>query len=283
MFLKTETIRFYSVVVALSIASLVTGCGGVGDGSTAFRGTSLATDFPTTDGGTAAALQTTAQTVPIESSSIQSTILESDGWQIHWDDSNGVARRMTPPSERVILYTQPDPLNECDYNEIIGGVLSVVGSIVSFETHHGWYCQGNAHPGNIVRFQTIDLNTGAEVDIRQLVPDTHVVTALKKHELINKALAGSDPTDLQSLIDHADGGCEVSFLFLATSFAVYELRNDKVAVRFGLGHGCEVMRGNLTEIEIDLPFPKDLDVEAADVKGHLMKTLAPGPTRGRPI
>ena len=211
------------------------------------------------------------------------TVLESDGWQIRWDDSSAIARRTADPSEQVVLYAQPETRDECDYNELKGRVLSVVGSIVSFETNSGWYCQGNAHPGHVARFRTIDLQTGEDVDIRRLLPDADVVAALKEHPFVNKALGEHDPADLGSLIRQADGGCAATFLFLATSFVVYELRDDKVAVRFGLTHGCELMRGNLTEIEIEIPVPQGLRVEQADAKGHLMKTLAPGAVREAPL
>jgi len=208
--------------------------------------------------------------------------VESGGWRISWDDSRGTAQRAADPSANVILYEQPNQSEDCDYNELRGRVLSVVGSLVSFETTSGWYCQGNAHDGAVARFATVDLNTGAEVDIRQFVSDTTVLAALKQDSLVNNALIGRDPDDLRSLIDQADGGCAVSFLLLATSFAFYELRGDRIAVRFGLGHGCEVMRGALNEIEIELPFPMGLDVEEADAKGNLMNNLAPGQVRRYP-
>lgn len=215
--------------------------------------------------------------------SAQSGFVESDGWQISWDDSRGTAQRSTPPSANVVLYQQPVPSEDCDYNELTGRVLSVVGSLVSFETSSGWYCQGTAHGGAVARFSTVDLETGAAVNIRSLVPETAIVAALKQDGLVNEALDGRDPEDLRSLIGQADGGCAVSFLLLATSFAFYELRGDKVAVRFGLGHGCEVMRGALNEIEIELPFPGGLDVEEADTRGHLMNNLAPGQVRRFPV
>ena len=205
--------------------------------------------------------------------------VESDGWQIGWDDTMGVARRAGHPSAEVILYEQPEQSDGCDYNELSGRVLSVVGSLVSFETTRGWYCQGNAHPGKSARFHAVDLDTGAEVDIRSLVEDASIVAALKQDGLVSKALNGCDPEDLESLVEQADGGCAVSFPRLATSFAFYEPRDDKVAVRFGLGHGCEVMRGALSEIEVELPFPIGLDVEGADAKGQLMNSLAPGRVR----
>lgn len=208
--------------------------------------------------------------------------IESGSWQISWDDSRGAAQRTADPSAEVVLYEQPEPSGECDYNELRGRVLSIVGSLVSFETNSAWYCHGTAHDGAFARFGTVDLDTGAAVDIRSLVPETAIVAALKQDGLVNRALDGRDPEDLRSLIDQADGGCAVSFLSLETSFAFYEIRGGKAVVRFGLGHGCEVMRGLLNEIEIEVPFPTGLDVEEADARGHLMNNLAPGRVRRYP-
>lgn len=212
--------------------------------------------------------------------SAQAEIVESGGWQISWDDSRGAAQKAEQPSAEVVLYEQPEQFEDCDYNGLRGRVLSVVGTLVSFETSRGWSCQGAAHAyGAVAHFNTVDLDTGAAVDIRSLVPDATIVAALKQDGLVSKALNGRDPEDLRSLIGQADGGCAVSFLSLATSFAFYELRGDKIAVRFGLEHGCEVMRGVLNEIEIELPFPEGLDFEEADARGQLMNNLAPGQVR----
>ena len=180
------------------------------------------------------------------------------------------------------MYEQPDPSDDCDYNEVRGRVLSVVGSLVSFETTSGWYCKGNAHEGRSVQFRTVDLDTGTEVDIRSLVPETTILAALTRDAFVARALNRHAPDDLRSLISVADGGCAASFWSLETSFAFYEVRDDAVAVRFGLGHGCEVMRGALNEVEVELPRPEGLDVEEAERKGHLMNTLAPGPVRRYP-
>ncbi|MCY4139582.1 MAG: hypothetical protein OXF56_15135 [Rhodobacteraceae bacterium] len=232
---------------------------------------------------TAARTETGGVTVPGETDANPSrewdNVVESGGWQIGWDDSRAVAQRAEASSRRVTLYEQPEPSEECDYDELKGRVLSVVGSLVSFETTNGWYCEGNVRPGIVTRFRTIDLHTGAVVDIRRLVPDSTIVTALKQDGLVKEALDGHDPEDLSGLIDQADGGCDVSFWYLATSFAFYELRGDKVAVRFGLEHGCAVMQGSLNEIEIELPVPEGLDVEDAEARGHLMNSLAPGQLR----
>lgn len=53
----------------------------------------------------------------------------------------------------------------------------------------------------------------------------------------------------------ADGGCEVSYYEVNESFAFHHTKGGNVAVRIGLPHGCEVMRGNYTELGIYLPIP----------------------------
>ena len=207
----------------------------------------------------------------------QPVTVESDGWRIRWDDSRGVAQYIESPDIQVVLYEQP-VREECEDDEVEGRVVSVVGELVSIEIYNHGYC-GGAHPFHVVRFSTIDLRTGAKVDIRQLVPDAVIVAALKQDALVRKTLGDHDPQDLASLIRQTDGGCAMTDLFLATSFAFYDVRDGKVVVRFGLSHGCEVLRGAFTEIEVELPVPQGLDVGKADAMGLLMKDLAPGPPR----
>ena len=195
-------------------------------------------------------------------------VLWSDGWQVLWDDSKAGAIHPSRPWRQVTIY-QPDADGACDDYDFAGRVLSVVGSLVSFATHEGFYCEGSPRPRAVTRFRTVDLRTGADVDIRLLVPDAVVVEALKQDDLVKSALGGRDPADLQDLIDTADGGCEVDFGDLASAFAFYDSRDDRVTVRFGLSHGCEALGGSLTEITVDLPTPTVLDFGA----GHLMKFI----------
>ena len=109
----------------------------------------------------------------------QPRTVQSDGWEISWDDSMGVATRGEWGANRVVLYGDPQLL-DCEDEVLRGRVLSIVGALVSFETSHSSYCNGGAHPSAITRFQTIDLRTGQEVDIRLLVPDSVLVAALKQ-------------------------------------------------------------------------------------------------------
>lgn len=234
--------------------------------------------------------------------------VRSDGWIIHWDVTRGIATRegggrVPIQTERdewrhgeFILYEQPAQSEGCDYDYKFGRVLSVVGALVSIETHSGFDC---GRPRASARFKTIDLRTGGQVDIRRLVPDSALVAALKQNKMVKlrkkapreedngskTATGGQDPSDLYSLIEAADGGCEMSFSDLATSFAFHHRSGDRVIVRFGLTHGCEAMGGNLTQLEVSLPIPEILasDLAKSEAQGHLMKDLADTPFQFPPL
>ena len=197
----------------------------------------------------------------------------------------GVATRS---ANRVVLYGEPQ-LPDCEEEALSGRVLSIVGALVSFETSHSFYCEGAASSRAITRFQTIDLRTGQEVDIRLLVPDSVIVTALKQNKVIREALEQpsswieevdiEDFPDLYSIIEWGGGGCEIGFRDLGTSFAFHHRRGDQIAVKFGLSHGCEVMGGRLTQVGVYLPIPATLaaGLAHAEAQGYLMADLTGEP------
>ena len=170
---------------------------------------------------------------------------------------------------------------------------------MSIEVRDGHDCValGAVNTSASSRFKTIDLRTGEKVDIRLLVPDSALVAALKQNTVVKEALirkedrgsktatGGKDPSDLYSLIEAADGGCEMSFADLATSFAFHRRNGDQVAVRFGLTHGCGALGGNLTQLEVSLPMPAILasDLAKSEAQGHLMKDLADTPFQFPPL
>ena len=220
--------------------------------------------------------------------------VQSDGWEISWDDSMGVATRGVTDSNdverwanKVVLYGEPQLL-DCE-EAFSGRVLSIVGALVSFETSYSFYCEGAASPRAITRFQTIDLRTGQEVDIRLLVPDSVLVAALKQNKVIREALEQpsswigevdiEDFPDLYSIIEWGGGGCEIGFGDLGTSFAFHHRRGDQIAVKFGLSHGCEVMGGRLTQVGVYLPIPAILaaGLAHAEAQGYLMADLTGEP------
>ena len=206
--------------------------------------------------------------------------VQSDGWEVSWDDSMGVATR---GFNSVVLYGDPELL-DCEDEVLRGRVLSIVGALVSFETDHSFYCKGAASSRAIRRFQTIDLRTGKEVDIRLLVPDSVLVAALKQNKVIREALELEkvdieDFPDLYSIIESGRGGCEIGFGDLGTSFAFHHRRGDQIAVKFGLSHGCEAMGGRLTQVGVYLPIPAILaaGLAHAEAQGYLMADLTGEP------
>lgn len=225
----------------------------------------------------------------------QPRTVQSDGWKISWDDSMGVATRgvtdsndVEPWANEVVLYGD-SKLLDCEDEVLRGRVLSTVGALVSFETYHSFYCEGAASSRAIRRFQTIDLRTGQEVDIRLLVPDSVLVAALKQNKVIRESLEQpsswieevdiEDFPDLYSIIEWHGGGCEIGFGDLGTSFAFHHRRGDQIAVKFGLSHGCEVMGVRLTQVGVYLPIPAILAAELAhaEAQGYLMADLTGEP------
>jgi len=84
--------------------------------------------------------------------------------------------------------------------------------------------------------------------------------------------------ELIETLESADTPCEYAFYGLLTSFAFYDAKDGRVAVRIGLSHGCEVARGNLTQLGIWLDVPDSLREDlarAADGSGGLLMKAAP--------
>ena len=135
---------------------------------------------------------------------------------------------------------QPQESSRYDLASLVGPLLSVKESL---------YWEGGAHPGHLTRMETVNLDTDkSPVLLTDLFPETALLAALLKDRIIQKSLAGQKPKTIRELIQMADGGCEIGFHLLNESFAFHHIRKDRVAVRIGLSHGCEVMRGNYTEL-----------------------------------
>ena len=136
-------------------------------------------------------------------------------------------------------------------------IASLVGDVLSVRERSSW--EGGAHPGHLSRLRTMRLTTRElDLPITALFPERNVVAALLRDTVVATALKGAPVATLAALIEAADGGCEIGFDELATSFAFHHIRGDQVAIRFGLPHGCEAMRGRYTEIGIYLPIPPAL-------------------------
>jgi hypothetical protein len=137
-------------------------------------------------------------------------------------------------------------------------VVSVVGSVLSVSEQSSW--QGGAHPGHLRRLRTINLVSGrTPVPLTDMFPEAAIVAALLKDGVVTQALARAPqrahPKTLKDISQTAEGGCEMDFSELGTRYAFHHVKGDQVAVRLGLPHGCEAMRGDHTEIGIYLPIP----------------------------
>jgi hypothetical protein len=167
-------------------------------------------------------------------------------------------------------------------------VLSIVGTRVSFGSHFWGDC-GGAHPQEVTTWTAVDAARGRQpVSLASLFPADAILRALLADRLVKKALEGQHvPESLDALLkvlSWKTGGGEpegCAYRFgeeLLEHFAFHHLEGDQVAVRIGLSHGCEVMRGNLTQIGILLPIPAGLAADLASAAsrehGFLMKDAA---------
>jgi hypothetical protein len=167
-------------------------------------------------------------------------------------------------------------------------VLSIVGARVSFE-HRFWGDCGGAHPQDVTTWTAVDASRGSQpVSLASLFPEDGILQALLADRLVKQALQGERvPESLDALLKAvawkrggADPeGCAYSFGDdLLQHFAFHHVEGGQVAVRMGLSHGCEVMRGNLTQIGILLPIPAGLEADVASAAsrehGFLMKDVA---------
>jgi hypothetical protein len=187
----------------------------------------------------------------------------SGEWLVHWSPAGAFAIHETEPRCVPIFTnsheTRPtgnaDQLPEGGYFRSTHRILSTVGNVVSFtEIYDG---SGGAHPIAGERYATLDLATREPADIAQLFDEAKVVTALARHPVIVKHLRGAKPKGLDEMVAALGSPCEMYFHPLRSAFRVKKVRGARAVIEFGLGHGCEVMRGNFTAIEIELPIPPD--------------------------
>ncbi|HEX2090998.1 MAG TPA: hypothetical protein VHG28_01300 [Longimicrobiaceae bacterium] len=194
----------------------------------------------------------------------------SGGYTFSWTSSD--IRAFTPArrpawSARTELSKGAPDARECSEYSARVGVLSVIGTILSYDLSMGWYCEGAAHPSGFREFRAVDVSRpGVEPTLTDWFPAEEVRRALLADDIVGRALGDAGvrtpPARLDELVKLLAGtstGCEYSFSEdLLSRFAFHHLENGRVAVRLGLSHGCEVLRGRLTQIGILLPIPESL-------------------------
>jgi hypothetical protein len=162
--------------------------------------------------------------------------------------------------------------------------LSMVGPYLSLEVASGGYWPGAAHPSAITIFEVVDLgDTGRRASLERIFPEADLLSALLADKIVQTQLgdSGPRPKTLAALVKalaESDNPCEYSFATdLLSHFAFYDVVGGKVAVRIGLPYGCEVARGNLTQLGILLDIPAGLKADLARARaggGFVMKDAA---------
>ncbi len=175
----------------------------------------------------------------------------SNDWTVGKSEGKIVARNAVSKAVKAV-FADVDKKHEISTYEIaslVGPFLSVAESL---------YWEGGAHPGHLARLVTVNLDTGkSPVLLTDIFPEKDIVRALLKDRFMRKHATGRLPGTLDD-IRNLDGGCEVGFDLINESFVFHHVRGDEVAVRIGLPHGCEAMRGTYTELGVYLPIPPPL-------------------------
>lgn len=157
---------------------------------------------------------------------------------------------------------------------------SLVGPYLTLEVFTSAYL-GGAHPMAGRTFTTIDLRSPEKpVTLLAWYDDKTVAGELAKDKVLKKYLTLKKGTaiTMANLEKNFTEPEDCKFALTASSvdsFAFFSVEKDKVAVRVGLSHACEVARGSLTQFGILLPIPAALasDLKAANEQkaGFLMK------------
>ena len=202
-----------------------------------------------------------------------SAVTTSTGWRVVVANGMGAATRS---GRTVVLFADEEETQE-DQPEPKGSwhrILSAVGSIVSIE--NSYYYEGGAHPSYGTIWKTVDLEAGESGNLAAIFPEDEILAALRADRIVREAYrGGEEPGSLFELIDNLDGGCDMRFSRdMLADYAFHHVREDRVAVRIGLTHGCEVMRGSFTQLGVYLDIPPVLSeaLDRANVNGWLMET-----------
>ena len=180
-------------------------------------------------------------------------------WEVLWNDSVAVRKDLNTIQIDTIYfniseYDASDTTSSLPYfYEESNQMLSIVGPYLSYAV--GYNGSGGAHPIYGSYYATYNIETKNEISLDEIFNSKDIYEALLKDSIIIKYLIKYNPSNLGDLIQSLDGECEVRFTDILYDFSFVNIIQDKVLVEFGLTHGCEVLRGNFTVIQILLPMP----------------------------
>lgn len=182
------------------------------------------------------------------------------------------------------------PSGEHEQHDVSWRLLSIVGPLVSVELHTEGYVTGAAHPYAYAAITAYDARRGGKPAVlTDYFAERDILAALLGDAIVRKALAAqapaAKPRTLAALLAALEGyqsdDCVYGFSSdLMSRFAFHHVAGDRVAVRFGLSHGCEVARGQLTILAVYLPIPAALRADLAAARAGRAGFLVPAAPRG---
>jgi hypothetical protein len=145
-----------------------------------------------------------------------------------------------------------------------GYIVSVVGPIVSFQSH-----SENSRGSASSSIKAVDLRRRASAArLTELFDEGAVLPVLVNARPIKERLGEQVPADLAELVTMLGSECLTDWKRLLSSFSVMEVRQQAAVVRFGLGGGCGAAGGNVTEFDLLFPIPSAKRRWFADAKSH---------------
>jgi hypothetical protein len=185
---------------------------------------------------------------------------DAGGWQVVARDGSGTASK---PGKKAVTLWRKRREPSCN-GEVHGKILSIVGSVVSWEVRESGMCEGAAHPYESRTWTTRDLDRNADLSLYEIFGKA----------TIDKALA--DDKFLADSKNDPDADCKFTLDAFDKHFAFFDVKPGQVAVRIGLGYGCEAMRSNFTQLGWWLNAPAAWHARASEAasQGTLLNTLA---------
>ncbi len=202
---------------------------------------------------------------------------ESGGVRIEWT-ANGIFLAAAEGG-KVDLFDRSKSEPGCD-GEQSDRLLSVVGSLVSYEEFVGTTCEQAAHPSAVTLYVAVDAgHRDKKPSLTDFFADADLVRALSADPLVRRHLPKNPPHTSGAFVKaltESQTECEYAFdPDMLSRFAFHHVEGGQVSVRIGLSHGCELARGKLTQLGILLPVPaklKDaLERASTRAEGFLMR------------
>jgi hypothetical protein len=165
---------------------------------------------------------------------------------------------------------EPDP----ERREEIYSMLSIAGSLVSFQKVSYFSGGGAAHPSSSFEYSTLDLSRGTFPYLTDLFDSSLVFRSLMGNSSLRQYLRKTNPTGLADFLANLDGECNVNFAPLLYSYRIYDCSADSVQVELLLEPSCEWERrsgGESPTFTLQLPMPAGR--RSSLLKAKAMKSL----------